>query len=158
MTISLPSRTSTGSVAGGAGLLHPPDDAESAGPRTATPSQWATARAGPSGDAVTSVAATSCLLSLSAAALSKPSARHDSTTGLGGTAVSASDAALLLPPTRGGGAIGSEARSRAIAFCERNRAGRTLAIPMATNRILARDLRLARTRAQPNLATRPLER
>ena len=33
-----------------------------------------------------------------AAALSKPSSGHDSTTGLGGAAVTASDAALLLPP------------------------------------------------------------
>jgi hypothetical protein len=43
-------------------------------------------------------AATSCLLRLSAAPLSKRSSRHDSTTGLGGAAVSPSDAALLLPP------------------------------------------------------------
>ena len=39
------------------------------------------------------------LASPSAAALSKRSSRHDSTTGIGGATVRASDAALLLPPT-----------------------------------------------------------
>jgi hypothetical protein len=39
----------------------------------------------------------SCLLSLSATALSKRSSRHDSKTELGGATVSASDAAVLPP-------------------------------------------------------------
>jgi len=86
------------SVVVGAALFHPPDVAEVSQCQTATPSQWATAPGAPSGEAVASVAAPSCLLSLSAAALSKRSSRHDSTTGLGGATVSARDAALLLPP------------------------------------------------------------
>jgi hypothetical protein len=53
------------------------------------------------GEAAASVAATSCLLRLSAAPLSKRSSRHGSTTGLGGAAISPSDAALLLPPMSG---------------------------------------------------------
>jgi hypothetical protein len=109
-----PSWTSTAASWAARDCCTRPTAWKSAGARTTTPSRWATAAGAPSGEAVASVAATSCLLSLSAAALSKRSSRHDSTTGLGGAAVSASDAALLLPPKRGSDrcSAGSEERQQ----------------------------------------------
>ena len=90
--------TSTSSVVGGADCCTRPTAQKSTGARTATPSRWATAAGAPSGEAVANVAATWCLLRLSAAALSKRSSRHDLPTGLGGADV------LCQPPSaRGSG-------------------------------------------------------
>ena len=90
---------STSSVVGGAGLLHPPDGAEVGRGQDRKPdARLPSASVAPSGEAAASPRATSCLLRLSAAALSKRSSQHDSTTGLGGATFSASDTALLLPP------------------------------------------------------------
>ena len=71
--------SSTSSVVGGAGLLHSPDVAEvGRGQDRHAVAEGRTAAGARSGEAVASAAATSCLLSLNAAALSKrPSPRLD---------------------------------------------------------------------------------
>ena len=59
------------------------------------------------------------LASPSAAALSKRSSRHDSTTGIGGATVRASDAALRLPPIyrRAGSGRAMTASAPAASLC-----------------------------------------
>jgi hypothetical protein len=88
---SLSRWTSTSSVVGGAGLLHPPDDAEVGRGQDCDAVAMATAAGAPSGEAVASVAATSCLL--------RPSAPRPSATGRRGTTRRPSSAEQSAHPT-----------------------------------------------------------